>query len=294
MKQAIGVGFLAGAAVAAVVVLAVTFVPLVQPRTPCEPPQLAPSAAPQEPNDRAGEGCASLAFKQQEKDLEGMRKYWKEWIETRGGKWNQEFVHRMSPHSAFRYESHLKAAASTTQTHHRVLDVGAGPVTFVGYRMSDPGSVVELQPIDSLGKLYDQLWASTGLVPPVRTLTGEAESLADLFPDATFDLVVSRNGLDRAGDPFCALKQMLSVVKRGHQVVFEQYENEALKEGYAGAHQWNFVNVNRSLIIWNNKTEYNVTRELASQAHVWCNQPSPSRKGAPGAVWMYCDLWRLA
>jgi len=262
--------------------------------TQCKPPPHAESQTSRELSGRASETCGGIDFKQREKDVEGERKYWSHWIETRGGQWNQEFVHRMSAHSAFRYESQLRTPAIPGQKHFRVLDVGAGPASSLGYRLSDPGATVELQPIDSLGKLYDQLWASAHLVPPVRTLTGEAESLADHFADATFDLVVSRNGLDRAVDPFCALKQMLGVVKVGHQVVFEQYENEALREGYAGVHDWNFVNVNNSLLIWNNTTEYNVTKELASQAYVWCNHPSTTRKGAAETVWMYCDFWRLA
>mmetsp|Transcript_50162 Transcript_50162/g.139319 ORF Transcript_50162/g.139319 Transcript_50162/m.139319 type:complete len:295 (-) Transcript_50162:215-1099(-) len=294
MKQATGIGFLAGAAVTATLVIGSVLVTTMHWGMQCEPPQ---SPQPQGSNElivRTSDTCTGMDFKQREKDVEGERKYWRHWIETRGGQWNQEFVHRMSAHSAFRYESHLKTAAAPGQTHYRVLDVGAGPVTSVGYRLSDPGSVVELQPIDTLGRLYDQLWASAKLVPPVRTLTGEAESLTDHFADASFDLVVSRDGLDRAIDPMCALKQMLSVVKTGHQVVFEQYENGALKAGNTGVHAWNFVNVNNSLLIWNNRTEYNVTRELASRAHVWCNHPSTSRKGAPDTVWMYCDFWRLA
>jgi hypothetical protein len=60
-----------------------------------------------------------------------------------------------------------------------ILDVGAGPLTWLGYRYS--GKKLTIVPVDPLAAEYDRLLHEAGLEPPVRTIPVAGEELLEHF-----------------------------------------------------------------------------------------------------------------
>lgn len=120
----------------------------------------------------------------------------------------------------------------------RILDVGAGPLTFLGKKW--PGRDVAIIAVDPNAGEFDRLLAKHGIEPPCRTTFGFAEELSTVVPSACFDLVHARNCLDHSRDPLKAIREMVEVVKPGGYVFLNHKISEGKTEGYTGPHQWNF------------------------------------------------------
>merc|ERR1719282_1436059 len=98
----------------------------------------------------------------------------------------------------------LKHTMDEGQAHFTILDVGAGPLTNVGFVMPEPpGTTFEVIPVDHQAKLYDYIMPECRVSPVKRT------------------------------------RQMLAVVKPGHIVYAGVTTNLAEKEQYVGPRQWN-------------------------------------------------------
>lgn len=138
----------------------------------------------------------------------------------------------------------------------RILDVGAGPVTCLGYVVE--GRRVEITATDVLAGVYDRLWAGSGLVPPVRTIYADAERLTERFAPGSFDIVYAQNSLDHAARPQKAIEQMVQVAKPGGYVLLSHAVDEGVNEGYAGLHRWNFSERNGDFVIWNPRESINI------------------------------------
>lgn len=147
-----------------------------------------------------------------------------------------------------------------------ILDVGAGPVTKVGYR--HPGKSLRIVPVDPLADDYARLLADAGLVPPIRTRRVAGEALVEHFGRATFDIAHAVNSLDHSADPFSIVSNMVAVVREGGIVLLRHHRNEGENERYEGFHQWNFDVVDGSLIVWNNAVRIDVGTALEGQALV--------------------------
>jgi len=150
----------------------------------------------------------------------------------------------------------------------RILDVGAGPCTVLGFAW--PGRKVEITAVDPLAERYDALLVRAGLTPPVRTIKGEAERLSEQFPPGHFDIVFCHNALDHSYDPLGAIQQMLLVTRPGGCVRLEHAINEGEFERYTGLHQWNFCAQDGRFVIWNPATRIDVTQRLGSAVSMWC------------------------
>lgn len=149
-----------------------------------------------------------------------------------------------------------------------ILDVGAGPVSAVGYRF--PGKSVSLTAVDPLADEYNRLLAKAGVVPPVRTERVDGEGLLEHFGPDRFDLAYSRNALDHAVDPLTIIRNMLGVVRSGGHVILRHVRNEALRQGYVQLHQWNFDERDGRAVIWRPDQEVDLAVVLGEQADVRC------------------------
>jgi SAM-dependent methyltransferase len=118
-----------------------------------------------------------------------------------------------------------------------ILDVGAGPLTFVGPKF--PGHELRITAIDPNAAEYDRILTKLGITPPFRTRQGFAEDLASVVPMNFFDLVHSRNAIDHSKDPMRAIEQMVQAVKPGCAVFLNHYISEGRRNDYGGPHQWN-------------------------------------------------------
>jgi SAM-dependent methyltransferase len=153
-----------------------------------------------------------------------------------------------------------------------ILDVGAGPVTKLGFRY--PGKTLTIVAVDPLADEYERLLRDAGLDPPVRTIRVAGEALVEHFGRGRFDIAYATNALDHSADPFIIISNMVAVVRPGGVVVLRHKRNEGESARYWGLHQWNFDVVDNSLLLWNNAAEVNVGSALAERAETsaWIEQ----------------------
>lgn len=128
-----------------------------------------------------------------------------------------------------------------------ILDVGAGPLTFLGFRW--PERDVHVTALDANAAEYDRLLEKHGIQPPCRTKLGYAEDLASVVPASFFDLVHARNCIDHCKDPVKAIKEMVRAAKPGGHVFLNHIMNEGRRNRYSGPHQWNFFPRNERFYI---------------------------------------------
>jgi SAM-dependent methyltransferase len=191
--------------------------------------------------------------------------FWEEFLAQRKGKYRETFGERMdavSPLQPFLEELIVEPEGQSV----RILDVGAGPFTFVGRKSAR--WPIEIVPVDPLAGGYDLLLAKYGVVPPVRTLSVAAEDLLARFGPASFDLVCCRNALDHTLDPVRALRQMCEVVKPGASISLHHQTYEAERNKYTGMHQWNFFLDGEAFIIAGVADQVNVDALFAQRATV--------------------------
>jgi SAM-dependent methyltransferase len=145
-----------------------------------------------------------------------------------------------------------------------ILDVGAGPVTKLGFRY--PGKTLTIVPVDPLADDYDRLLREANLRPPVRTIRVAGEALLDHFGSASFDIAYASNSLDHSADPLAIVANMTAVVRPGGVVLLRHKRNEGESARYGGLHQWNFDVAGERLILWNNAVEVDVGSRLEGRA----------------------------
>jgi SAM-dependent methyltransferase len=156
--------------------------------------------------------------------------FWDRYFRTEGLEWADTY--------GLRFDPGLPLQPRPAQTEVHILDVGAGPLTYLGKRCE--GKRVSITAVDPLADEYDKILDKYRISPLVRTSKLAAEDLSWRFHSNCFDLVFARNCLDHAYNPEIAIVQMVDVVKVGSYVLLEHMVNEGEKNHYAGLHQWNF------------------------------------------------------
>ena len=195
--------------------------------------------------------------------IDGEVRFWEDWLATKGGRWPGDYETRLDPDLPLQPElaDLIQADPGTTV---RLLDVGAGPLTFLG-RTSDRWTL-EISAVDALGEQYDTILAAAGIVAPLRTQTCESERLTNLFSADAFDLVAARNTLDHSYDPIRAIEEMVTVARPGAALVLVHHRNTAEDEKYHGMHQWNFEVANHTLTVWRPGQRSDVSAALGGTA----------------------------
>jgi SAM-dependent methyltransferase len=190
--------------------------------------------------------------------------FWREWMRTGGSKWPDDYRFRLDPESEIQEQitQHLSGIESRV----RMLDVGAGPLTFVGKRW--PGHEFTLTAVDALADKYDVLLDEFGITPSVRTRRCDSERLSEAFAENSFDVAYALNTLDHSYEPMRAIRQMIAVVRPGGIVLLQHYPNEAENEAYSGLHQWNFDWVDSDCLLWRPSKKWSLSKEFAGQATV--------------------------
>lgn len=216
----------------------------------------------------------------------GELEFWDGWIRSGGSSWPHEFKSRMDRSTKYVFADELLRGKQDGQKSFRVLDVGSGPVTFVGYTM--PGYDLNVIATDPLADEYDRLWNKHNKQPPIKSIPLQAEKLTQHLEQNSFDLVSSRNALDHGVDPMQAIREMLQLVKPGHKVILMNFINEGEHAGYGHMEQWNFMNENGALHIWKPGADnnINVSDKLRGLATVSCTHNNVKVKG----TMMQCDI----
>jgi SAM-dependent methyltransferase len=148
----------------------------------------------------------------------------------------------------------------------RILDCGAGPLTFVG--KIHPGYVLEIDAVDVLAEEYRGCLERAQIAPPVMTRACATERLDEMFDADRFDIVCARNTLDHSYDPIAAILQMIRCTKPGGAVLLQHARNVAIQEQYLGMHQWNFVNEGDDVRVWRPGQETRLSTALAAVASI--------------------------
>jgi SAM-dependent methyltransferase len=150
-----------------------------------------------------------------------------------------------------------------------ILDVGAGPLTYLGKKAS--GKQLRITAVDPLADEYDKILHKYGVQPLIRTQRLEAEGLTKRFSSNTFDLCVACNCLDHSYNPERAVLQMIDVVKKGRYVLLEHFRNEGERQNYSGLHQWNFdLSPVGDFLIRSKSSVTNMTQKYADQCTIYC------------------------
>ena len=192
--------------------------------------------------------------------------FWATWLAGAPGteQWASDRASRLAPDTEIRDPLVRAELERNPAREISILDVGAGPVTWLGFRY--PGKALTIVPVDPLADDYARLLRDAGLDPPVRTNRVAGEALLEHFGSRRFDIAYASNSLDHSADPFRIISNMVAVVRAGGVVILRHKRNEGESALYGGLHQWNFDAVDGSLLLWNNAAEVDVGSALGSRA----------------------------
>ena len=185
--------------------------------------------------------------------------FWSRWFETRGLEWPSDFETRLNPDQPL--IPALKALIpENAQGTIDILDVGAGPMTNIGFRHELIS--LNIRACDPLADFYSQAAARHGVRRPNETMFAVAEDLGAYFSESSFDIVHCCNALDHSADPIRGITEMLRIAKRGGSLYLKHHINEAETENYEGFHQFNFDLRDGRFIIWNKSSFWDVASVL--------------------------------
>jgi len=121
----------------------------------------------------------------------------------------------------------------------RILDVGSGPFSMIGFHFAD--AEVQVDATDIFGCEYGQIRGDLGIEFPNQAAPRPVatEDLHKVYGENAFDLVYCSNSLDHMRDPVKGLSAILKVVKPGKPVLLVHRPNVGVLNNYSGFHHWN-------------------------------------------------------
>lgn len=191
-------------------------------------------------------------------------KFWDYWFTEAGYLWPDDYKFRINPDTELQDE--LKKLLDGKENP-RILDVGAGPLTFMGKNIG--GKPLTIIPIDALADEYDVLLDKHQIIPFIRTKKWDSEEIIHLPSDfGNFDLIVAQNTLDHSYDPVKAIASMPILLKEGGVIWMKHFIREADRGSFQGLHQWNFY-YEDGLIIEGKEKRTNMTEYFESIFPGW-------------------------
>jgi len=183
--------------------------------------------------------------------------WWRGWMQGRKPK--PDLKARLNPRAPFdpEVEALIRAPANSTIN---VLDVGAGPITSLGYVSQK--YTINLTPIDALADEYRKLLTVHQVKVPVRSFQCHAEDIGKRFGGATFDVVHAQNSLDHCLDPYRVILAMCAALKPKGLLYIATHPDEGQSGNYAGLHQWNFQVRDDRFYLWRPGVRYDVSQAL--------------------------------
>jgi len=211
-------------------------------------------------------------------------RYWRGYLESRGGNWPEEFAARLDQ-SGSMLAPFIARHLPPDQRRSRILDVGSGPLSTLGYPLAPDGRTIDLVATDVLATHYRELLKEFELMPASVPIAVGVEDLSSRFGEGEFDLVHMRNALDHCADPLLGIWQMIHVVRPGGYVLLQHYPNEADHANYTGLHCWNIDEQGGRFYLSRPPEVIDVGARLAGAAELraWRDDS-----------WIYCAIRRLA
>lgn len=205
-----------------------------------------------------------------EKGIEAEVQFWDEWFQTKGIFWPEDYAFRMDPQAPF--QEYLIRYLPTEKKTIDILDVGSGPVSYLGKTLPGTDQQIRIIATDPLADRYMMLLRKFNIHNPITTIKANAELLTDFFPSDYFDFVYMRNALDHSFDPVIAVGQMIEVLAPDRYLILQHENNEAENEKYQDLHQWNIQIEDGEFIIWNKSTRYNLSTIYSEVANIRCEK----------------------
>eukprot|EP00927_Polykrikos_kofoidii_P054774 TRINITY_DN49145_c0_g1_i1.p1 TRINITY_DN49145_c0_g1~~TRINITY_DN49145_c0_g1_i1.p1 ORF type:complete len:408 (+),score=43.24 TRINITY_DN49145_c0_g1_i1:192-1415(+) len=194
----------------------------------------------------------------------------------------------------------------------RVLDIGSGPVSTLGYSWLGVADI-DLVPTDPLSCVYEKVLEDLRVHPPTSGIPRpiEAERLQEAFGEGAFDAVHCSNAMDHSYDPMRGLMEALRVLRSRGPFLLRHWRNSGHQENYTGLHKWNFDVRGRRLVLWRSTfepidvEEQLVADKLIAPGSIEARIVGPTegsryaaemaRAGILGAQdeWVEAVLWRL-
>lgn len=209
--------------------------------------------------------------------------FWEKWITSNGGAWPDGFKRKTNPDAPLANiaAEFLGDLGVPKGQNVKILDIGAGPLSYVGYKSDAWG--IDLTVVDPLAEEYNRLLDEQGVTRVQRPEFGYFETAMAQFGTNQFDLVWCFNSLDHSLDPVLGLFNLLGVCKIGGGLLLSYHPNEADDGDYQGLHQWNLDLSNGDMIVSQKGQVYNLKPLLSQQRvmAVWQleNEGEPGSKG---------------
>jgi SAM-dependent methyltransferase len=196
--------------------------------------------------------------------------FWDQWLESKGSQWPEDYEFRTNPNSLF--QSHFLKYLPAEKETIDILDVGSGPLTYLGKKIEGKNSpLLNITGTDPLADKYMTLLRKHGIKGNFTNIKANSEELSNHLPLDFFDFIYMRNALDHAYDPLLSIGEMIRVLGKGRYLVLEHENNEAENENYEGLHQWNIQIEEGAFIVWNKSIRYNLSEHYKTDAEISCH-----------------------
>ena len=187
--------------------------------------------------------------------------FWQNYLNKKGAWWPDDYRGRIDPNKPF--DSSVEVAIRDTGSREiEILDVGAGPITALGY-VSEKFDI-RITATDPLADAYSVLLQEAGVTPLVKTQKCFGENLLQHFGSRRFHVCHSSNALDHSMDPRTILLAMAQLLHPHGLLYVKTLKNEGEHTGYSGLHNWNFdKDENNNFILWRGAEKFNVNADLS-------------------------------
>lgn len=179
--------------------------------------------------------------------------FWDNYIETKGNVYHQDYLFRTDPYSELQPE--IRQLVKGVEDPF-IIDVGAGIMTYLGKCID--GKPVHILPLDALAVGYDEILKKHEVIPPIRTMLCDSESIMEYKGKFTPNLITARNTLDHSYDPIEAIVGMVCILDRKGVIYINNYKDTAIHCGWEGLHQWNFYLEKGCLVMESDGGKFNV------------------------------------
>jgi len=150
-----------------------------------------------------------------------------------------------------------------------VLDIGCGMSYATGNMIetSDKTTPLDIHYIDPLAPYFNKILKRQKRNLP-KIEFGVMEYLSIFYPDHNIDLAIIQNALDHSSNPVKGIYEAIDILKKGGVLYLNHHPNEAETENYKGFHQYNIINEDNKLIIWNRNEKWNVNKLIKDFAEI--------------------------
>lgn len=189
--------------------------------------------------------------------------FWDNYIKTKGHIWPEGFKSRINPETPI-IQSISNLISFFKENNIKILDVGSGPITNIGFKNIDKSKNTEITATDVLADKYNELLEKYNIIPPVKTTQCDSIELSKKFKLNDFNIVHASNCMDHMNNPLLALLNMISMLKHDGYIILIHNINEGKAMGYNGLHHWDMFLDNKENIIMRryDGIEYNFTEIL--------------------------------